>query len=98
VRLFRYRCRYWGRDLSSVALIWREPSAPSDRQTVEGRYSKGEYVVAESMTVEALAALAERLRRELTELQELREAVAEAERSKRDRQQHRGLSRYPEIL
>jgi hypothetical protein len=54
--------------------------------------------LAQSKTVEALAATVERLRRELSKLHELREAVAEAERSNRDRQQLRGLSRYPEIL
>src|ERR1700752_3080957 len=45
-----------------------------------------------SKTFAALAATCDRLNREYSELQELREAVAEAERSAR------ALGRYPEIL
>ena len=43
--------------------------------------------MAQSKTLDTLAAASDSLRRELNELQKLREAVAEAERSKLDRQQ-----------
>jgi hypothetical protein len=54
--------------------------------------------LAQDKTHALLAATDDRLKREMSELRELREAVAEAERSNQDRQEGRDLGRDPKIL
>jgi len=80
--------------LVSSTVIGREPNALPDRQTI----AKGQYTgtgkafpmstsLAQDKTSTLLAATDDRLRREMSELQKLREAVAEAERRNPDLQQ-----------
>lgn len=54
--------------------------------------------LAESKTFSTLSAAVDQLRREFDELQQLREAVAEAERSDIVESRARELGRCPEVL
>jgi hypothetical protein len=90
------------RDLISTAVIRREPISLFERPTiVRGQHRKGfpmSRSLAQDKTQALLAATDDRLKREMSELQELREAVAEAERSNRDRQEVCDLGRDPMIF
>jgi hypothetical protein len=55
-------------------------------------------LLSQDKTHASLTATDDRLKREMSELKELREAVAEAERSNQDREERRYLGRDPKIF
>jgi hypothetical protein len=55
-------------------------------------------LLAQNKTPASLAATDDRLKREMSELRELREAVTEAERLHRDREERRDLGGDPKIF
>ena len=89
------------RVLVSSTVIGRKPGALPDRPTIVKGQLEGlpmGKLLSQDKTHALLAATDDRLKREMSELRELREAVAEAERSNRDRQEVRDLGRDPKIF